>query len=406
MRSRRAVVALLGLVGGAVALPQVLAVGPAAGAGVDQTYPVPRSGAYTVSGHGYGHGHGMSQWGAQGAALAGLGYRDIVGFYYPGTSWGTASRKVRVLITADTTADVVVDARRGLEVRDLGSGASYPLPGTLGAERWRLTTDGQNRDVVEYDAGAGWRPWSPGGRATLQGQGEFRARGGLTLTTPYGKRTYRGRLRGAKPSSTSTDRDTVNVVRIDGYLKGVVPSEAYTSWQPAALQAQAVAARTYAAFERAANRYRYYQLCDTSSCQVYGGKDREVNSTNAAVRATSREILTYGGEPAFTQFAASSGGWTAYGGKPYLPAKRDPYDATPQNYAHTWSTTLKASTIERAYPALGRLQAIHVTSRDGNGEWKGRILSMTLQGSRNDVALSGDSFRSRFGLRSTWLSFS
>lgn len=407
MRSRRVVVALLGLLGGAVALPQVLSVGPAAGVSVDQVYPVPASGRFTVDGRGYGHGHGMSQWGAQGAALQGLGYRAIVGFYYPGTSWGTASKRVRVLITGDTTPDVVVDARRGLAVRDLGSGASYPLPNDLGADQWRLTTDSQNRDVVQYDAGNGWRPWSPGGNPALQGQGEFRAkRGPLTLVTPSGVHAYRGWLAGMKPSPTSTDRDTVNVVKMDSYLKGVVPREAYPSWQPAALQAQAVAARTYASFEQQANRDRYYQICDTSSCQVYGGKDSEYDSTNAAVDATAGQILLYGGAPAFTQFAASSGGWTAYGNEPYLPAQKDPYDGTPSNPVHSWSTTLKASTIENAYPSLGRLRSIHVTGRDGNGQWNGRILSMTLHGSKHDVTLSGVSFQSRFGFRSTWMSFS
>ncbi|MDX6327583.1 MAG: stage sporulation protein [Nocardioidaceae bacterium] len=328
MRSRRAVVAVLGLAGAAVATPQLLSASPAAaGVSVDQVYRVPASGRLTVDGHGYGHGHGMSQWGAQGAALKGLAYQDILDFYYPGTAVGRASKKVRVLISADTTPDVIVDARHGLGIRDLGAGTTYRLPTGLGAERWRLTTDGQNRDVVEYDAGKGWRSWSPGGSATLEGQGEFRAKGALTLTTPSGTRVYRGWLRAARPSATSTDRDTVNVVKMDSYVKGVVPSEAYTSWEPAALQAQAVAARTYAAFEQAANRDRYYQICDTSSCQVYGGKDREVSSTNAAVDATSREILTYGGEPAFTLFSSSSGGWTADGGSHTCRRRRTPTTA-------------------------------------------------------------------------------
>src|SRR4051812_38473309 len=39
----------------------------------------------TVTGHGWGHGHGMSQYGARGAALAGLTSAQILAFYYPGT---------------------------------------------------------------------------------------------------------------------------------------------------------------------------------------------------------------------------------------------------------------------------------------------------------------------------------
>jgi stage II sporulation protein D len=66
---------------------------------------------------------------------------------------------------------------------------------------------------------------------------------------------------------------------------------------------------------------------------------------------------------------------------------------------------LTASRIQSRYPSLGRLQRILVTARDGNGEWRGRIVTMVLDGSRNNVTLSGDSFRSAFGLRSTYLTF-
>ena len=44
-------------------------------------------GTVVLRGHGFGHGHGMSQYGAQGAAKQGLTYRQIIDFYYPGTSW-------------------------------------------------------------------------------------------------------------------------------------------------------------------------------------------------------------------------------------------------------------------------------------------------------------------------------
>ena len=373
--------------------------------GVNQSYPVPGNGRYTVRGHGYGHGHGMSQWGAQGAALAGQTYRQILRFYYPGTDLANAARKVRVLITADTTSDVVVLARSGLRLRDRGAGRTYDLP-TNGATRWRVTVGSGNNNVVDYQEGSTWHRWRPGGAAALQGEGEFRAPGPIALVKPNRTTRYHGFLRAAKASPGSTSRDTVNVVTLDQYVKGVVPSEVYTSWRPAALQAQAVAARTYAAFERAAHEARHYQICDTTACQVYGGVDEEVASTNAAVEATAREILTYGGEPAFTQFSASSGGWTSAGNFPYLPAKADPYDDTASNPAHDWQETLSAATIRNRYPSLGTLRRIRVTDRNGHGQWQGRVVRMVLDGSRNDVVLSGDSFRSDFGLRSNWFSFS
>jgi SpoIID/LytB domain protein len=390
-----------------VATPQLGATGSdkaATRVAVDQTYPVPASGTYTVRGHGYGHGRGMSQYGANGAALDGLTHEQILKFYYPGTSLDTARRKIRVLITGDTTSDLVVDARRGLALRDLGAATTYDLPRDLGASRWRVSVDGQNRNVVAYFADGAWRSWKPGGAAALEGAGEFRAGGPITLVTPSGEVRYRGSLRAAQPSG-STDRNTVNVVSLDDYVQGVVPSEMPASWEPEAVQSQAVAARTYGAYQRAQHGDWSYDICDTTSCQVYRGVSGEHELGNAAVRATSRQILTYDGSPAFTEFSASSGGWTAAGDVDYLTAKKDPYDDWSGNYVHDWSVKVSAASIAKAFPAVGKLRSIKVTSRDGNGEWQGRVLAMSLVGSKATVKISGDDFRWKFGLRSTWFSF-
>ena len=51
-------------------------------------WDVPGRAWITIKGHGYGHGHGMSQYGAEGAAREGLGFREIAEFYYPGTDVG------------------------------------------------------------------------------------------------------------------------------------------------------------------------------------------------------------------------------------------------------------------------------------------------------------------------------
>ena len=90
---------------------------------------------------------------------------------------------------------------------------------------------------------------------------------------------------------------------------------------------------------------------------------------------------------------------------PYLPAKRDPYDKWSGNPVHSWSVTIGAGQIERAWPALGNLTKIAVTGRDGNGDWGGRVTSLTLTGSSGKVTVSGETFRSMLALRSTWLTF-
>lgn len=358
----------------------------------------------TVRGHGFGHGHGMSQYGAYGAARQGLGYRRIVGFYYPGTGWGEVRGLVRVLLTADTTTDVVVGPTPGLRLRDLGAGRTYPLPDN-GATRWKLDVAGDD-SVVAYLQGGTWRRWSPGGRGTLVGDGQFRADGPITLYTPGGSQTYRGRLRAASPAPGSSLRDTVNVVSMDTYVRGVIPAEMPASWPAEAVKAQAVAARTYATWSRDQYPDRHWQICDTTSCQVYRGVGGEHELGDSAVLATSRQILTYGGSAAFTQFSASSGGWTSAGSRPYLVAKADPYDGHSGNPVHSWSTSVSRARIESAYPRIGRLDAIRVLRRDGNGEWSGRVLSMRLVGSRESVTISGDTFRSVAGLRSTWFTVS
>lgn len=365
---------------------------------VDQAWPVPRSAWVTVRGRGYGHGHGMSQYGAEGAARQGLTYRQILGFYYPGTTWGTARGPISVLVSADTTDPVEVLNRSGLTVRVVG-GASVALP-DVGARRWRLSAVSGGRTEVAYLADR-WTRWR-----VLPDPAEFAAGGQpVSLVTPSGVRRYRGALRSAEPSADSAARDTVNVLSLEGYLRGVVPLEMPASWSPAAVRSQAVAARSYAAYERAHPRAAHYQVCDTTSCQVYGGVDAEHPAATAAVVATAGEALTDAQGPAFTQFSSSSGGWTAAGVRPYLPAQPDPYDGWSGNPVHTWSVRVTDRVVERAFPGIGNLTRIRVLARDGNGQWRGRVESMRLVGARGRVTISGATFRSALGLRSTWFSF-
>jgi SpoIID/LytB domain protein len=216
---------------------------------------------------------------------------------------------------------------------------------------------------------------------------------------------YRGVLRSASPPGSTTTRDTVNVLPLDSYLLGVVPREVPALWHQHAVRAQAIAARTYAAYERAHPEAQHYQICDTPHCQVYGGYSAEHPASNDAVRATAHEILTVGGEPAFTQFSASSGGWTSAGGFPYLPAQEDPYDAWSGNPHHSWEKTLSADAIEAQWPEIGELTGIDVVQRDLHGDWGGRVEKLTLTGTDAARTVSGDTFRLRFGLRSTWFTF-
>ncbi|QIG44092.1 SpoIID/LytB domain-containing protein [Nocardioides anomalus] len=364
--------------------------GPAATAAPRET--VPAAASYTVTGYGYGHGHGLSQYGAQGAARQGLTWRQIVGFYYPGTRIGRARGPLRVLITADRR-DVQVDAQPGLRLVRLEGRKTFRLDRLRpGANRWRITPQGE-RSVVSYRTPRGWQRWTsfPGG---AQFSGGPRP---MTLRLPHHEAAqYRGALR-------SVDRRTVNVVALDSYLRGVVPREVPAEWEAEAVRAQAVAARSYAAYERA-TAMGEWDLCDTEACQVYGGVRDEHPATDAAVRATRGKVVTWQGAPAFTQFSSSNGGWSTAGSQPYLVAQADPYEASSDNPNDPWTATVTRQAVERAWPAVGTLQGITLT-RDGVGPaYGGHVSAVTLTGAGGQsVQLTGDAFRFGLGLRSTWL---
>ena len=363
---------------------------------------VPPGSTVQINGKGFGHGKGMSQHGAQGAAQQGLSYRDIIEFYYPGTQWGTVKTRLRVKITAATRNVVVVMNRSHLRVRDVRNGVVHMLPDN-GAKRWRLRVNANNRTVVQWTKpGVGWKRWK-----AFPGVAQFAAGGRpMTLVVMPGKKVdYRGVIRLARNGEGPRQRDTVNIIAIENYLRGVVPLEMPASWHPQAVRSQAVAARTYATFEQARPLAGHYQICDTTRCQVYGGASAEHPLSDAAIKATANQIVTHGGEAAFTQFSASNGNWAVAGSMPYQVAKHDPYDNWSGNTVNSWQVTLPPSRFESVWPQLGRLQAIRVNSRDGNGLWNGRVQRLTLIGSNRNVNLTGDELRSALGLRSTWINF-
>jgi len=351
---------------------------------------------FTVTGHGWGHGHGMSQYGAMGAAKQGLGWKQILGFYYPGTRLGRTHGPIKVLITADKK-DVVVDARDGLRLQALGERKSFLLGKVRpGATRWRIIAAG-DKSLVQFKKHPGaWARF-----AAFKGAVQFTAGSQpMTLRLPHhASAGYRGALR-------LVEGHTVNLLSLDRYVQGVVPQEVPVSWPADAVRAQAVAARTYAAFERA-NTTTYYDICDTTSCQVYGGADAEEPASNAAARATRGRVVIHQGRPAFTQFSSSNGGWSSAGSQPYLVAQPDPYEASSGNPNATWTATLTSQQIEKKWPQLGTLSHLSLT-RDGNGDFGGRVTQATLTGTAGSVQVTGDDLRYLMGDdgRSTWFQLS
>lgn len=381
-RTRRLVVALL-TAGAALAGPA--AVPPAAAA--TEVYPVPAGGVYTIQGHGWGHGHGMSQWGAEGAASHGVPLTTILSSYYPGTRLARmANTPIRVLLTRDEGIDTHVLAVPGMVVRDLSTGVTARLPS--GPTDWRVLATGTGLHLqYEVHGRTGWITVPLGGRTTSFGPIQFLA--------PIVSLVYPNYSVGHYPDAVEAvwvgggRLASVNVVPMETYLRGVVPRESPASWAPVALQAQAIAARSYAAFERNANRSAPWDICDSTSCQVYSGADGLDPRSNAAVASTAGLVLTYGGAPIFAQFSSSDGGYTTAGSEPYLTAHPDPWDGLVPNVAHSWTARLPASALQARYPSIGRLRDIRVIQRDGNGQWGGRVLVAVLDGTTGSVTVSG-----------------
>jgi stage II sporulation protein D len=343
-----------------------------------------------VQGQGFGHGIGLSQYGALARANAGDSWKQILGFYYPGTELGSAGGKIRVQLTGDTSTDVKVRARSGLTAESLGTDRTWTLPAKVDGRKvsqWRITPDGRRSQISAKTTK--WHDWK-----RARGEAQFGADGApITLLTPDGASAYRGALRSAV---TADGRDTVNVVPLESYVKGVVPSEVPALWPDDAVAAQAVAARTYAVHEREDAGARSYDLCDTAHCQVYAGVAGEHPAATDDIGRTKGRVVTSGGEPAFTQFSASNGGYTVDGGEPYLVARADTQDAYPG-----WTTTVDGAQLSGLRPAIGDFESAEVTERDGNGAYGGRVVEMVIHGSLADATITGDQFRSFYGLKSS-----
>lgn len=192
----------------------------------------------------------------------------------------------------------------------------------------------------------------------------------------------------------------INIVDIENYLKGVVPSEVMPGWPVEVLKAQAVAARTYA----------YYHLMNSSSgspwdldatvrFQVYRGVSAEADSTNSAVMQTAGEIITYNGKPIIAYFHSTCGGGTVNGGEvwsgsdfPYLAAVRCPHCSESPHYE--WKTQLSLDDIRDAvaarYKTVTRINSIRF-NRTGN-----RVAEVKIVHSNGNLALGGNEFRMLF----------
>ncbi|MFL6139029.1 MAG: SpoIID/LytB domain-containing protein [Frankiaceae bacterium] len=445
---------LAATVTGCLAAAALLTAAPGSTAGaagttsaVQEVYRVPASGIFTVDGRGYGHGYGMSQWGAAQAAEQGVPASRILDFYYPGTTAAPAGNPwIKVALTgtgngsttagyggsgsyryqcsdaahASTYCALVVDVTSGLVVTDSATG-NHPDT-TAGVTKWQVTVAADGLHLAGWTGGA-WADAPVGGQAAVTGP--LLLSGPTFVRVDYGsaQRDYRGIVSATwtSPAGTSPARMIrLDSLHLDDYVRGVVYRESSSSWGLAALEAQAVAARSYAASFRHDSRGagKPYDICDSTFCQVFGGSrlysggsstwlepDPAQPASDPVTQTADTIRLTSDGLPLWAEFSSSNGGWTA-GGATYATPRYDAWDYHSADPSRRWSTTLHAASIASGY-GLARLDELIVTQRDGtSAQWGGRVRAVRLVGvdaggATRTVDLTSQT-AVRFGMRSTF----
>lgn len=211
----------------------------------------------------------------------------------------------------------------------------------------------------------------------------------------------------------------INAVPLESYLYGVVPQEAIPSWPAAALEAQAVAARTYALHTMDQNKNQLYDVSTSTDHQVYGGVSGETQSTTAAVNHTKGIVMLYNNRPINALFHSDGGGYTedsvnVWGNDiPYLKGVKD--FSNSNSSASNWTVSTSRSALEgklnAASKGVGKLKSIQLTPLGNPGKAtadrgvSGRIKSATFVGTAGKVTVSGDDLRGMLGLKSTLFDF-
>ncbi|MFH1753264.1 MAG: SpoIID/LytB domain-containing protein [Candidatus Omnitrophota bacterium] len=213
-----------------------------------------------------------------------------------------------------------------------------------------------------------------------------------------GKRRFRGDLDIVKHGDGSIV--VINHVSLDDYLNGVMRNEVSELWPMEALKAQAIAARTYALYQRSVRKERDFDVTSDVYSQVYGGIASERWRTGWAIRQTRSMVLTYGAKVLPAYYHAACGGHTEDASILWnidlapLKGQRSVFCKASPHY--NWSRDIKVSEIEaslqRAGYKIGNLRYMILTERDASD----RIMTIKLVGDQELEVPAGD-FRLALG---------
>jgi len=314
----------------------------------------------------------------------------------------------------------------------LATAATSPRIG--GTESWRLYNRTSSDIVVRGSASEVVRVENRNGelvviRANGTPTGGNRGPFIVRATSPGSFLTYEGkRYRGEiRITPAATGLLVVNRLGIESYLRGVVPLEIgnRVAGEEAAVEAQAVAARSYSYIKLAANSAREFDMYSSVQDQVYGGADAEKPMADAAVGATRKMVLLYGGKVVNTPYSSTCGGstsaveevWWREPPQPHLRPVSDRVPGTDKFYCDAsprfrWTAAFEKAnlreTLEKylgqyssgAEPtvapnpssprvSIGSVRSVRVDGRTPSD----RVSTLTVQTARGNYVLRGNDIR-------------
>lgn len=303
---------------------------------------------------------------------------------------------IRVLIAAGPTAPRV--ASPGGLIFTTADGSLVARAGRN--EVWRIEHAGRRVRAIR-----------PDGVPTIWSDAPMMARpqGGALLSVA--SKPYRGDL---AFFGGDTGVVVVNVVKIDDYVRGVVPLEIGTKAETdsAAVQAQAVTARSYA-YIHLSNDARNYDVTGGVLDQVYGGVEAETPVASEAVETTRTLVLKYAGRVVNAPYSSTCGGSTAAASEiwrssdePYLQRVSDRIPGTDRYYCDLsprfrWTRTLDGPTVNAAiaqylaaYTSVpnrtpGAVREVTVGSHTASG----RVGTTTVTTERGNFVVRGNDIR-------------
>lgn len=202
---------------------------------------------------------------------------------------------------------------------------------------------------------------------------------------------------------TGGSLNVINVVNLEDYVKGVVPYEMNGAWPAAALEAQAVCARTYVRSTTKHLSSYGFDVCNTTDCQVYNGLNSATAVSDGAVDATAGQCLYYNGSLIEALYCSSDGGATedaanVWGGTVgYLIGKADPYEATITIPGYSYSVNYTAEQLTYILQAkgygIGTVQNVYVSEFTNMGNVR-KVTFTDTDG--KSVTVKGDTCRTIF----------